>query len=462
MADEHRSLSFRQLRDLALTVAAQLPQDTERVGVMAHRDVFTVAMLFGAAYRGISYVPLDPELPGDKLEKLLEAGGLETVLSFREEDRARLGAHMKLLSQQGQPWQGEPRSEELCVIFTSGSTGVPKGVVKHHRAMASFLEAFGREFPWDETVVLGNQTPFFFDASAKDLFVMAAYGACLEILPTGLFTFPGELMAYMNRRRVNTISWVPSALTVVSALNTFSEIKPVYLRRVFFVGEVFPVRQLNRWIRALPEVEFVNLYGSSEICGISCFYRVPGEVEEMVPLGRALSNCRVQLSAGGDPVTGPGQTGEIWVASPALAEGYLADGEKTAASFVTRDLGDGMRRWYRTGDMAQWDVRGNLVFLSRNDDQIKHMGHRIELGEITHAALQLPQIRNACCLYRKERDQLVLFVELREDTQCTGAEIRRELRSRLAGYMVPHRVNILQELPKNANGKIDRAALQKG
>lgn len=468
VADQNEALTFSQLYELASKISAAFDSDSGYIGVMAHRDIYTVAMFFGVAMAGKCYVPIDPEMPTEKLSKIIKSSGIDCVLSFKADDREKIGdagAELLLLtSGMSAPLKSErENSEFLYTVYTSGSTGVPKGVLKTHSAMKSFTDAYIKEFGFDQNTVIGNQTPFYFDASAKDIYLMAACGATIEILPTSLFSFPVRLIEYMNDRRVSFISWVPSALSIVTALNTFTEIKPLYLKRVFFVGEAFSPKHLNKWMDALPDTEFVNLYGSSEICGISCFYRIPEKIEadKQIPIGAPLSNCEIRLVDDGRLVTEAGVPGEIYVSSPALAVGYIADADKTSKSFVLRDFGDGEKRYYRTGDIAKTDEHGRLVFLSRSDYQIKHMGHRIELGEIETAALAVKGIEKCCCLYHTAKNRIILYVQPSENTQLDAAFIRGELRARLSEYMLPHRVKITEKLPLNQNGKIDRAALAK-
>ena len=470
VADEQRTLSFAQLKHTARQAATLIDADHPRVGVMAHRDAWTIPLFFAVAYRGCCYVPLDPDTPAQKLGKIVADAGIKQILSAHPEDAekaAQAGAALVCFDPEAlagceELSQCARDASDLYIIYTSGSTGMPKGIVKSHRAMRSFVEAYIREFGFDEHTVIGNQTPFCFDASAKDIYLMAACGAGIQILPTRLFPFPVTLVEYMNERKVNFISWVPSALTMVTTLNTFSEIIPNDLKRVFFVGEVFPAKHLNKWIRALPEAEYVNLYGSSEICGISCFCRINGEVPEgsSLPIGTALGNCDVKLVSDEGTVTVPGVTGEIYVASEALAEGYFGDGEKTAKSFVSADFGDGEKRYYRTGDLARYDEAGRLVFVSRSDYQIKHMGHRIELGEIETAASAVAGIEKCCCLYDSRRSRIILFAQPQTGAELTSSAVRAALREKLPEYMIPHRVRVLEQLPLNTNGKIDRPALQ--
>ena len=152
--------------------------------------------------------------------------------------------------------------------------------------------------------------------------------------------------------------------------------------------------------------------------------------------------------------------GEMYLVSDALALEYYHDCEKTAASFLIKDFGEGPVRCFKTGDLASFDDEGSLVFAARTDFQIKHMGHRIELGEIESVAGALPEIDRCCCLYNAPRRKIVLFCQLAEGEKKTGQQIRSILREKLSGYMLPGKVNIMESLPVNKNGKIDRQALK--
>ena len=353
------------------------------------------------------------------------------------------------------------------MVYTSGSTGKPKGVLKSHKAVASFIKAYVAEFDLPRDIIIGNQTPFFFDASAKDIYLMLYLGATMEVIPSELFMFPPKLIEYLNEKEISFICWVPTALAMVTQINTFKSVLPKYLKWVFFVGEVFPVKQLKKWLETLPELTYVNLYGSTEIAGISCYYTIDPKTEiDILPMGKALANCQVFLydNEAHDKIqTSDTETvGEVCVASEALALAYYHDPEKTASVFVSMPVGEEGRkvRVLKTGDLARYDTKGNLVFASRKDFQIKHMGRRIELGEIESVADKLEDIVRCCCLYEQEKKKIRLFCQLREGCEKTGKDIKEELKAHLSDYMGPNVVKILDEMHLNANGKINRTLLK--
>ena len=179
--------------------------------------------------------------------------------------------------------------------------------------------------------------------------------------------------------------------------------------------------------------------------------------ERSLPIGRPFSNTQVfLLDEQGTLIREANRTGELWIASRALALGYFKDPERTARCFLQRDFGAGPVRCFRTGDLAHYNEHGELVFSARADDQIKHMGHRIEPGEIETAANGLEGVVQSACLYDEKKRRIVLFAEAKR----SGSEIRRALKEKLSDYMVPGKVILLDKLALSANGKLDRQSLR--
>ena len=424
-----------------------------------------VAAMLGCSASGNAYLPLNPEAPAVKTAGILAHAGVKLILGFGEGeyDGAAEGCEYIRLDRafpesDRRPGAAPCKEDPHYVIYTSGSTGEPKGIRKSHGAMMDFIEAYVGEIGFGPEEIIGNQTPFCFDASAKDIYLMLKTGARMEIIPSELFAFPAKLIGYLNEKRITFLSWVPSALAIVARLRTFRDILPETVRRVAFVGEVFPLKDLEAWRAALPSVRYINLYGSSELAGIAALYPIPPDMPlpDALPIGRPLGNSRIYLWEDGRLVP---DRGEMLVASGALADGYLNDPVRTAAAFQVIDIDGVPTRVLHTGDWARYDENGNLVFLSRNDAQIKYKGYRIELGEIEAALNALSYIGLACVLYNPERERITAFVTTgREDLRLR--ELNADLEGRLPDYMLPRRLTVLEEMPLNANGKIDRPRLK--
>lgn len=475
-SDQNRQITFRQLRDEARRIAAGIVTcgfRREPIGVWAEHSVDTVVLFLAVLYSGNFYIPLDEEAPAERIRMMIDSSRMRLIVGCQEksvngvccrtiEQLKRTAADMGELDSVR---QAVLPVDPLYAVYTSGSTGVPKGVVKSHLAVESFVESFVKRFPIGSDEILGNQTPFYFDASAKDIYLGLTLGITVHIIDKKMFSVPLELVRCLNERRISMICWSPSALMILSQLNVFRAAVPLFLKRIFFVGEAFQPRQLARWRTALPEAEFVNLYGSSEIAGVCTSYEIPRDFgEEEIPLGRSMPGIEVFLmEKRGDTyarVEVPEQEGEICVRGSVLGLGYLNDPERTAETFMQNPFTDGYRDIiYRSGDLGKYDVRGDLHYISRKDFQIKHMGYRIELPEIEAACSRIAGVRKSACVYDAQRKWIVLFAESEPDGMLTPVGLMESLKQILPVYMVPRKIRIMPEIPMNANGKIDRVKL---
>lgn len=430
------------------------------IAVVADRDVQSLASMFGIYAAGGWYVPIDCALPADRAELLLSVCSPAALLYTSENDPFPQTDVPKLFADTAENCDGKdfPQRDEtlpMFGIFTSGSTGVPKLVVKDDRGIRTFIESYCNTFAFAAEEVFGNQIPFYFDASTKDIFATVYLGATCIILPQRAVFIPMHLIPMLNDEKVSTFVCVPSVMSVAARFEVFSAVKPTTLKNVLFVGERMPVRHLNYWRTELPYVRFVNLYGSTEVAGNSCFYvvdRAFGE-EEILPIGRAFPTARVfLLDANGVEA----EEGEICVAGDGLAIGYYQDKEKTNAVFCKHSLATYTGRIYHTGDYGRVNAQGEYICVARKDAQIKHMGHRIELGDIEVCASGLDYVDECCCLYAAPAEKIILFCASSDENK---KRLRKDLSAKLPKYMLPHDYVCFPELPHNRNGKLDRAGL---
>lgn len=478
LSDSKNQATYKELDALSDSIGTAVIEKCKSknapVVVFIDRNIESVISFMGIAKSGNFYVPVDRQLPVKRVElivktlspvaavmwerdkKILDEIGFEGERILYEEATAYPADREKLASVREKAIDTDP----LYAIFTSGSTGVPKGVLVCHRSVIDLIENFKVTFDFDETRVFGNQAPFDFDVSVKDIYSCIRNGASMHVIPKLFFSFPAKLIACINERKINTVIWATSALRIMENLNAFEKTLPETLRTVMFSGEVMPNKVLNYWRSKLPEVNYVNLYGPTEITCNCLYYKVdkPFKDEDALPIGVPFKNTDILLLDGDKLITEPGVKGEICVRGTSLAHGYYNNPEKTAEAFCQNPLNKVYPELiYRTGDLAKYGEDGLIYFVSRKDYQIKHMGHRIELSEVEIAVNSLPYIEAGCCIYDKKNEQIVLFYQ--SEKECER-EIMLDGCKLLPKYMMPNRMIHFTSLPMTKNAKIDRVKLK--
>ena len=345
-------------------------------------------------------------------------------------------------------------NDPLYIIFTSGSTGNPKGVMTSHHSLMCYIEAYTLVMRIDDKDILGNQSPLDYIAAIRDIYIPLLCGSSTVIIPKMCFSSPAKLFDFMNEKKITSVGWSVSALTVPVSLGAFEHGRPEYLKKVCFSGSVMPGKCLKQWQKNLPDTLFVNQYGPTEATA-SCTYHIVTEKAEddtVLPIGLPYKNYRVFLLNEDGTATKQGAEGEICVSGPILALGYYNDPERTAASFIQNPLNKAYNELiYKTGDIGVMREDGVIEFHGRMDRQIKHLGHRVELDEVELAAGRVDGVNECSVVYNKEKETIWLFYT----GMATVKEIAVELRKYLPGFMVPRKIKNLEEIPRLPNGKID-------
>lgn len=484
VSDVNQELTWKELVKKAQVIGAELSEKVQPgnpVPVLLEKSSETLAVMLGIVYAGCFYVPVNPMNPTERLRKIMEkldpeviisdekgkeqlaavGNGLENKVMGPEALKTATGTELseeqysRLEQIQGQ-WK---ETDVLYGIFTSGSTGTPKAIVVSHGAASRFIRHFTEIFEITSADVIGNQAPFDFDVSVKDIYSSIMTGAQLVLIPKEYFSTPPRLLDYLCDKKVTNLTWAVSALTLVSALKGLNYRVPESVKRVMFSGEAMPPKQLRIWQEKLPEAKFVNLYGPTEITCNCTYFSIERQYEdsEKIPAGKAFPGRRVILvDEEGKQVTEPGVQGEICSAGESLANGYYKEPEQTAEKFVLYPVDGTEQRMYRTGDLGSYDEEGNIVFAGRKDFQIKHMGYRIEPGEIEAAIGALPEIHACVCIYLETTDEILLFYQGKIKQEALSAAIS----GKLPAYMRPNKFIRIRQMPYNSNGKVDRKLLK--
>lgn len=474
--DAFGACTYKTLLNRCQRVGSVLAGNIDRgapVAVFMEKGIAALCAFWGITYAGGFYVLLNTEFPKTRLcqiQEVLQASCIitdqvhyetirgifpeQTILNIEVLEHGAVDTK-KLKEIRKHMIDTDP----LYANFTSGSTGVPKGVVVSHRSVIDFIDVFSGVFDFNSTDIFANQAPFDFDVSVKDLYTAMKTGGTLVIVPKYLFSQPTKLLDFLCHHRVTVMIWAVSALCLITTFHGLSYKTPDTVRRILFSGEVMPIKHLNLWMHHLPDTQFVNLYGPTEIT-CNCTYHIIDRnrtYEKGIPIGRAFDNEHVfLLDTENKEITSPGTSGEICIRGTALALGYFRAPEQNAAAFVQNPLNSFYPEViYRTGDLGQYNNEGDLLFCGRKDFQIKHMGHRIELEEIERTLSGLPGIERCCCVFDEAKQKLYGFYI--GDAQ--KKDIYEQLRNLLPVYMIPGALQPVENFPLTKNGKTDRKLL---
>jgi len=355
-------------------------------------------------------------------------------------------------------------TDPVYIFFTSGSTGIPKGVTITNLNVIDYIDWATSVFPINETTIMGNQSPFYFDLSTQDIYTTISKAATLVIIPEQYFVFPIKALQFMKEKEVNFLYWVPSAFVNIANLNLLEKIEMEKIESILFAGEVMPVKQLNYWKKYLPNLKMcANLYGPTEATCNCTYYIVDREFKdnEVFPLGKACENTSLLVFDDNNNLITEkdvNKLGELCIRGSSLSVGYWNNPEKTAEMYVQNPLNTHYpEKIYKTGDLVYFNERGELVFSGRKDFQIKHLGYRIELGEIENSAMGLEGIKTVCCIYNQEEKQIILLFSA--NSNIGELEVKSYLTKIMPKYMIPSKYIKLDYFPLNDNGKIDRKKL---
>lgn len=472
--DETDSLTYGELMRRAKAMGSFLAGRVSKGGVIAMlmdgHSLMSIPAMLGVLYAGCAYSPLDPAMPAERLHLTLDQMKPDCVLVDEKGRKAVSGLEAQLPpivdcleAETGKGAALEPirqksaSSDSMSVLYTSGSTGIPKGSVQSHESYIRFVEATNRVYGFDETVVFGSQSPFFYANSIIDIYPPIALGAKVCLLPPGCLAFPKRFADFMRSQRISELTMTPSSF--IALADSLPPGSLPDLRYGIMSGEMMPWRPLSKWMEAAPNADFYNFYGSTEAFSVAVG-KVTGEHApgEVLPVGRPFREVSILFLDENGQEADPGAGGEMLVSNPWLSDGYLHDPSRTEAAFLVDPLHRGVSgRFYRTGDLGRLNEKGELLVLGRRDAQIKHHGYRMEIGEVEAALRSLPGWVDGCVLYDQASDRLFCFWT----GELTEKALRMGLRAKLPRAMLPDCFVQLDALPHMATGKLDRTALRR-
>ena len=475
--DDRESLTFRDLEAVARRIGSCLAARTlprRPVALLLDaRSIRNIPAMYGTLYAGCAYAPLDITMPPERLKLLLDLMQPAAVLADEKGIRAYeacegcgdlLIPYEDAVSAEEKPEILRAIREQasvydpMSVLYTSGSTGIPKGSVQTHFSYLHWTEATIAVYGVTEDVVFGNQSPFFYANSVLEVITPVALGSTVYLLPSGVLTFPKKMIGCLRDHNVTLLCMTPSSF--ISIVNG-GVLEPGCLPELkwgIMSGESMPWDPLKVWMDATPNADWWHFYGSTEMFSVAVGKVDPNHRSgDRLPVGKPFSLAHILFLDENGEEAPAGEPGEMLVCSPWVASGYYLDPDRTAASWITDPLHRGWQEtFFRGGDLGYLREDGQLMVLGRRDSQIKHMGYRMEIGEVDAALRKIPGIQEECVLFDRERDLLFCFYTGEPEEK----QIRAGLKEQLARYMVPDRFVHLPEMPHTASMKLDRVRLK--
>jgi len=438
------------------------------VGIMMERSAAMVVALLGILKAGGSYLPLDPDYPGERLRFMLADAGVGVLVSEQHlaERVAEAGCSVVLVDAEREVIQKESRANPVTqvkpdhlayVLYTSGSTGRPKGAMLAHREVVNCVLWMQETYQLDERDRMLCKTTLNFDPSVWEIFWPLMVGARMVVATPEAQLDSAALLQTIITEAATVAYFVPSMLALFLAEANVAQ--ATSLRQVICGGESLGVELVKRFYELLPQATLHHSYGPTETAIASSETICDRySLHSVVPIGRPLANTQLYvLDEQLQPVP-IGVLGELFIGGDGLGRGYLNRPELTAERFVPNHFSEAPgARLYRTGDLVRYLADGNLQFHGRGDAQVKLRGIRIELGEIEAAIMADEKVHSAAVVARAE--SLVGYVVTAPGTSLTVSELRQSLSQKLPTYMVPSTFVFLSALPLFPNGKIDRGAL---
>jgi len=445
------------------------------VAIFNDKSIYGYSIIIACLKLGIPYVNLDETSPSSRLEKIIDIISPKLIINLFEIEavdksfRKKLDQlfihkdeftnylnHTNYVIKKNKVISTNP----AYIMFTSGSTGFPKGVTISHGNILNFISWCKDEFQITYSDRITNLNPLFFDNSVFDIYNSLFNGACLIPFNKEQTKNPMRLVYLLEKGMASVYFSVPSLLIYLISMKTIKDDSLKSLKKVIFGGEGFPKNKLKILYDIFGNrADLFNVYGPTECTCICSSHKIVKDdfsnMSSLTTLGKLAPMFDFQI------INKKNDIGELVLYGDNVGKGYFNNFQKTKEVFIQNpkhnnfiDIG------YKTGDLVKLGKNSNFYFKGRKDYQIKYLGYRIELGEIEAIANLIKEVCEAAVVFQKTRfsdGQIVLYVSLLD--QMDSIFIRNFLKKNLPDYMIPKKIIQLKELPKNANGKIDRKQL---
>lgn len=447
-------ITYLELNERANSVAAAIIEQggrqAEIIPLIINKSIDHIVAILGIMKAGCAYLPIDPALPGQRLDFMLNESKASVIVTNKESQEGIASQNQKLiiiddLADRASENYNKSESGGLAyVIYTSGSTGKPKGVMVEHHSLVNFcmsFKALAQLKPTDSTFHMASIS---FDASVIEIFPHLICGASIHVLPKEIRENMDLMNRYLNKQKI-TVGFLTTQL-----YQLFKEKENTSLRCLFTGGEKLAS------FKQKPYTLF-NLYGPTEATVFASAYLVENDMPN-IPIGKPIQNTKLYVLNDALRLQPIGTPGELFIGGDCVARGYLNDEELTTERFIDNPFVPG-ERIYKTGDMVRWLADGTLEFLNRKDRQIKKQGYRIEPGEIERHLLQMGDINSAFATDIEVRGAKYICMYYVSEKELENQLLTAHLLQFLPNYMMPDYFVPIQEIPLTNNGKVDKHAL---
>ncbi|WP_287384606.1 non-ribosomal peptide synthetase, partial [Gordonia sp. (in: high G+C Gram-positive bacteria)] len=472
-----RSVSYAELGARVSVLARELISlgigPDAAVGLMLPRSVEMIVAVHAVLAAGGQFVPIDPAAPADRVEYITATADVSVIVTGPDAPATVAGAAIESVVAVDCSGTVDPATPLIGVadrrgrvhaetaaytIFTSGSTGRPKGVTVSHGALLTEVIADIQYYRLDESDIFLQTLEYTFDPAVLEILRPVTTGAPLVLLAPGAHRDPRAIETAVRGRGVTTMMIVPPMLAVMVEVTADDRSWAATLRRINTGGDTLPPAVAAAVADAWPWARLYNQYGPTETTIFSTIDQYDPAVPQ-VTIGRPLAGIRAYvLDERLHPVP-VGIPGELYLGGAQVARGYAGQAGLTAERFVADPTGEPGRRLYRTGDLAVWDADGRLTYLGRSDFQVKLRGQRLELGEVEAALAAAPGVRHSAATVSSTESGAQHLVAYLSPGSVDVDAVRASVAQTLPVFMVPTVWNVLDEVPLNSAGKIDRRAL---
>lgn len=461
---EGSSITYAELGQLSDKIARLLQQHYgiqagDAIALAVERSDWMVIALLGILKSGAFYVPVDTDLPHDRIQFMLKDASCKIVLhgdSFQCKDLEAQTVHLNELQHIPEATteiQLLPHVNTIAYcIYTSGTTGLPKGCLLTHANLNHYIHWANQHY-YEQSQAPANWaliTSIAFDLTITSIFSCLTMGGQLWI-GSGKKDVGELLESCLSESATNTLKLTPSHLVVLNELN----LDATNIRCMILGGEQVQQKQVKQFLEKHPNAQIFNEYGPTEAT-VGCVVEELLVDTEDVLIGKPIENMIARIVRPDGSLCLVGEAGELWLSGAGIAKGYLGREELNTTKFVSDQEG----RWYKTGDLARWTAEGKMDYLGRIDEQLKIRGYRIEPGEIEHQLTAVPSVNAAVVLARPNNfGEPVLVAYYTAETKLQPTELQTTLAKGLPGYMIPAHFIYLKAFPLTTNGKVDKRAL---